>query len=212
MRKQTKLVAVLSASALLAMGASLTAFAATGWTQEDGTWYYYDRDGERVTDEWRKSGDYWFYLGDDGEMVTDQLIEDDDDYYYVNADGAMISNAWVAIENEDAGDEDEPDQYWYYFQSNGKAYTGSDSSTTTKFKTINGKKYAFDEEGRMLYGWVKDGERQTGDDDWTDAEYYLGDENDGARMTTHSTRIRTDGSTSSPMVRDTTTIMLTKSS
>ena len=183
MRKQTKLVAVLSASALLAMGASLTAFAATGWTQEDGTWYYYDRDGERVTDEWRKSGDYWFYLGDDGEMVTDQLIEDDDDYYYVNADGAMISNAWVAIENEDAGDEDEPDQYWYYFQSNGKAYTGSDSSTTTKFKTINGKKYSFDEEGRMLYGWVKDGERQTGDDDWTDAEYYLGDENDGAMST-----------------------------
>ena len=182
MRKQTKLVAVLSASALLAMGASLTAFAATGWTQEDGTWYYYDRDGERVTDEWRKSGDYWFYLGDDGEMVTDQLIEDDDDYYYVNADGAMISNAWVAIENEDAGDEDEPDQYWYYFQSNGKAYTGSDSNTT-KFKTINGKKYAFDEEGRMLYGWVKDGERQTGDDDWTDAEYYLGDENDGAMST-----------------------------
>ena len=180
MRKQTKLVAVLSASALLAMGASLTAFAATGWTQEDGTWYYYDRDGERVTDEWRKSGDYWFYLGDDGEMVTDQLIEEDDDYYYVNADGAMISNAWVAIENEDAGEDDEPDQYWYYFQSNGKAYTGSDSSTTTKFKTINGKKYAFDEEGRMLYGWVKDGERQTGDDDWTDAEYYLGDENDGA--------------------------------
>ena len=183
MRKQTKLVAVLSASALLAMGASLTAFAATGWTQEDGTWYYYDRDGERVTDEWRKSGDYWFYLGDDGEMVTDQLIEDDDDYYYVNADGAMISNAWVAIENEDAGEDDEPDQYWYYFQSNGKAYTGSDSSTTTKFKTINGKKYAFDEEGRMLYGWVKDGERQTGDDDWTDAEYYLGDENDGAMST-----------------------------
>ena len=183
MRKQTKLVAVLSASALLAMGASLTAFAATGWTQEDGTWYYYDRDGERVTDEWRKSGDYWFYLGDDGEMVTDQLIEDDDDYYYVNADGAMISNAWVAIENEDAGEDGEPDQYWYYFQSNGKAYTGSDSSTTTKFKTINGKKYAFDEEGRMLYGWVKDGERQTGDDDWTDAEYYLGDENDGAMST-----------------------------
>ena len=182
MRKQTKLVAVLSASALLAMGASLTAFAATGWTQEDGTWYYYDRDGDRVTDEWRKSGDYWFYLGDDGEMVTDQLIEDDDDYYYVNADGAMISNAWVAIENEDAGDEDEPDQYWYYFQSNGKAYTGSDSNTT-KFKTINGKKYAFDEEGRMLYGWVQDGERQTGDDDWTDAEYYLGDENDGAMST-----------------------------
>ena len=183
MKKQTKLVAVLSAAALLAMGASMTSFAATGWTQEDGTWYYYAKDGSRVTDEWKKSGDYWFYLGDDGEMVTDQLIEDDDDYYYVNQDGAMLTNAWQAVDNEDAGDEDEPDQYWYYFQNNGKAYKGSDSGSTTRFKTINGKKYSFDDEGRMLYGWVKEGERQTGDEDWTDAEYYLGDENDGAMRT-----------------------------
>ncbi|MEY8339579.1 cell wall-binding protein, partial [Lachnospiraceae bacterium 62-35] len=80
-------------------------------------------------------------------------------------------------------DEDEPDQYWYYFQANGKAYKGSDSGATTRFKTINGKKYAFDEDGKMLYGWVKDGERNTGDDDWEDAEYYLGDENDGAMKT-----------------------------
>ena len=184
MRKQTKLVAVLSASALLAMGASMTSFAATGWTQEDGTWYYYDRDGSRVTDEWKKSGNYWFWLDDDGEMATDMLVEDDDDYYYVDVNGVMVTNRWVAVDNEDAGDEDEPDQYWYYFQSNGKAYKGSDNSSTTKFKTINGKKYAFDDEGRMLYGWVSnDGERQTGDDDWTDAVYYLGDENDGAMAT-----------------------------
>ena len=183
MRKQTKLVAVLSAAALLAMGASMTSFAATGWTQEDGTWYYYAKDGSRVTDEWKKSNNLWFYLGDDGEMVTDELIEDDDDYYYVNADGAMVTNAWVAVENEDAGDEDEPDAYWYYFQANGKAYKGNSNGTNTKFKAINGKKYAFDDEGRMLYGWVQDGERQTGDDDWADAEYYLGDENDGAMKT-----------------------------
>ena len=65
MKKQNKLLAVLSMSALLAIGASMTAFAADGW---------------------------------------------------------------VAIENEDAGDEDEPDYYWYYFQSNGKAYKRSDSA------------------------------------------------------------------------------------
>ena len=34
MRKQTKLVAVLSAAALLAIGASMTSFAATGWQEE----------------------------------------------------------------------------------------------------------------------------------------------------------------------------------
>ena len=39
MRKQTKLVAVLSTAALLAIGASMTSFAATGWAEEDGTGY-----------------------------------------------------------------------------------------------------------------------------------------------------------------------------
>ena len=182
MRKQTKLVAVLSTAALLAIGASMTSFAATGWQEEDGTWVYYDNDEERVTETWKRSGNNWFWLDDNGEMAVDQLIEDDEDYYYVNESGAMVSNQWVAIENEDAGEEDEPDVYWYYFQSNGKAYKRSDSASedVVAAKTINGKKYSFDTEGRMLYGWVSGGERQTGDDAWKNADYYFGDENDGA--------------------------------
>ena len=182
MRKQTKLVAVLSTAALLAIGASMTSFAATGWVEEDGTWVYYNRDEERATEEWKKSGDNWFWLDDNGEMAVDQLIEDDDDYYYVNESGAMVSNQWVAIENEDAGEDDEPDYYWYYFQANGKAYQRSDNASPSSIsaKTINGKKYAFDEDGRMLYGWVEEGERQTDDESWKTADYYFGDENDGA--------------------------------
>ncbi|WP_330666825.1 hypothetical protein [Enterocloster asparagiformis] len=50
MRKQTKLVAVLSTAALLAIGASMTSFAAQGWAAEDGTWVYYNRDGEMATE------------------------------------------------------------------------------------------------------------------------------------------------------------------
>ena len=53
MRKQTKVVAVASAAALLAIGASMTSFAATGWVEEDGQWYFYDKDGNRVEDEWK---------------------------------------------------------------------------------------------------------------------------------------------------------------
>ena len=182
MRKQTKLVAVLSTAALLAIGASMTSFAATGWQEEDGTWVYYDNDEERVTEEWKRSGNNWFWLDDNGEMAVDQLIEDDENYYYVNESGAMVSNQWVAIENEDAGEEDEPDVYWYYFQANGKAYKRSDTANedVVAAKTINGKKYSFDTEGRMLFGWVQGGERQTGDDAWQNADYYFGDENDGA--------------------------------
>ena len=183
MRKQTKLVAVLSTAALLAIGASMTSFAATGWQEEDGTWVYYNRDEEKATESWKKSGDNWFWLDDNGEMATDTLVEDDDDTYYVDANGAMVRNQWVAIDNEDAGEEDEPDQNWYYFQANGKAYK---TSSGLSKKTINGKKYAFDADGKMLYGWVdENGERQTGDDAWKleADEYYFGDENDGAMST-----------------------------
>ena len=91
MRKQTKLVAVLSTAALLAIGASMTSFAATGWAEEDGTWVYYNRDGERATDQWKKSGNNWYWLDSNGEMAIDQLIEDGDNYYYVDINGVMAA-------------------------------------------------------------------------------------------------------------------------
>ena len=186
MKKQTKLVAVLSTAALLAIGASMTSFAATGWAEEDGTWVYYNRDGERATDSWKKSGNNWYYLDSDGEMAIDQLIEDGDNYYYVDINGVMASNQWVAIENEDAGEDDEPEHYWYYFQANGKALTNGDN-TNIALKTINGKKYAFDEEGKMLYGWVAEDNAEridnTDGDGFKEGDYYFGGEDDGVMTT-----------------------------
>jgi len=183
MRKQTKLVAVLSTAALLAIGASMTSFAATGWAEEDGTWVYYNRDGERATDQWKKSGNNWYYLDSDGEMAIDTLIEDGDNYYYVDINGVMAANQWVAIENEDAGEDDEPEHYWYYFQANGKALTNGDNDKVS-LKTINGKKYAFDEDGKMLFGWVDDDSAERVDDSdgdgFKEGVYYFGGEDDGA--------------------------------
>ena len=183
MRKQTKLVAVLSTAALLAIGASMTSFAATGWAEEDGTWVYYNRDGERATEQWKKSGNNWYYLDSDGEMAIDTLIEDGDNYYYVDINGVMASNQWVAIDNEDAGEDDEPDHYWYYFQANGKALTNG-TNDKVSLKTVNGKKYAFDDEGRMLYGWVAEDNAErvdnTDGDGFKEGIYYFGGEDDGA--------------------------------
>ena len=132
-------------------------FVAQSWAEEDGTWIYYDK----VSESWKKSGDNWYWLDDNGPMVRNQ---------------------WVAIENEEAGEDDEPEHYWYYFQANGNAYKRSDSASTNVIsaKVINGKKYAFDTEGKMLYGWVSDGERQADDDAWKTCKYYFGDEDDGA--------------------------------
>ncbi len=181
MRKQTKLVAVLSTAALLALGASMSSFAAVGWAEENGTWAYYDKNGDNVTDTWAKSGENWFYLDDSGEMATDSLIEWRDNYYYVDANGAMVTNSWYSTENPDYDGEDEPTVLWYYFGSNGKAFTGKEDKLS--WKLINGKNYIFDTDGKMQSGWIDDnGKRVTDEYGWKEALYYCGDENDGARV------------------------------
>ena len=169
MRKQTKLVAVLSGTALLAIGASMTSFA-RGWTQEDGEWVYLDSDGDRVTEEWKKSGSNYYWLDEDGLMATNELIEDDDDYYYVNESGIRITNQWISVDNEDDEEVDgkEVDVLWYYMGSSGQAYKASDGNNF-KNSLINGRRYLFDEDGHMVSGWTEDG----------DDMYYLGDETEG---------------------------------
>ena len=185
MRKQTKVVAVASAAALLAIGGAMTSFAAQGWVEEDGTWYYYDKDGSRVEDTWKKSGDNWFWLDSEegGAMATDKLVEDDDNTYYVDGNGVMVTNTWVKVVNEEQDEDDDPAEYrYYYMQSNGKAYKGN--GNTLSKKTIDGKQYAFDEDGKMLYGWVKtDGTMANGEDEWQDAYYYFGGWEDGSLKT-----------------------------
>ena len=162
MRKQTKLVAVLSAAALLAMGASMTSFAA-GWERDDdGTWHYYDRDDEMVYDEWAKDGSNWYYLDEDGNMLIDSWVDDE---YYVGEDGAMLVNEWKkTYADEDMDDPDEDGEHWYYFGSKGK-------KVVDDTRKINGRTYLFDEDGQMQYGWQDiDGEG-----------YYFGGEDEGWR-------------------------------
>ncbi len=161
MRKQTKLVAVLSAAALLAVGASMTSFA--GWEKdEDGIWHYYDSDDEMVEDEWRKDGSKWFYLDEDGNMATDTWVDDE---YYVGSDGAMLKNAWIkTTADEDVSDPDDDGDHWYYFDNKGKKVTDDDQK-------INGKTYYFDEDGEMLYGWHEE----------SGEVFYLGTKDEGWR-------------------------------
>ena len=163
MRKQTKLVAVLSAAALLALGASMTSFAA-GWEKDEaGVWHYYDSADEMVTDEWKKDGGKWFYLNEDGDMLTDAWVDDD---YYVGEDGAMLVNQWIkSYGDNDFDDPEDDEESWYYFDSKGK-------KVTDDMKKINGKHYFFDTDGKMKDGWYQDDK---------DNVYYLGDEDDGAR-------------------------------
>ena len=186
-KRQTKWFLIPYAAMALTMGSALVSFAATGWAEENGEWVYYNNDGSKATDVFKKSGNNWFYLDSDGIMAKNQLIEDDDNYFYVNSAGAMVTNQWRSIENEDAGS-DEPDEWWYYFQSNGKAVKKSGSSDNVKFVTLptstGQAKFTFDDEGHMLYGWIDEsGEMLTDDDAWKSGMYYCSDNGDG-RMAT----------------------------
>ncbi len=182
MRKQAKLVAVLSAAALLAVGASMTSFAATPhWDMEDGEWVYSDRNRDKVTDVWKKSNGQWYYLAEDGFMAKDRVIEDDDDKFYVGEDGARVANAWVSMDNDDLLDDDDEidsiETVWMYFSSNGKVLgSGNDHGEIKKLSYGDGQSgyFIFNEDGYMLSGWktwTKDGD--------DDELYYLGDQNEG---------------------------------
>ena len=161
MRKQTKLVAVLSAAALFAIGASMTSFAATAhWEQEGEDWVYLDKDGDKVTDTWKKSGSNWFYLDSDGYMAKDTIVisGSNDDKYYVDANGAKVTNTWVSVDNADdneCADQEDVSTIWYFFGSDGKAKkadAGKKVFTNIPHGENMDKKstFAFDEDGHML--------------------------------------------------------------
>ncbi len=84
----------------------------TGW-QEAGNnkWFYKDKDGDIVRNQWQKSGDSWFYLGKDGYIMLDSLIKGEKGaLYYVDTDGRMVKDTTIMF---DEGER--------CFGSNGKA-------------------------------------------------------------------------------------------
>lgn len=157
MERKTKSAAVMAVAAALTIGAAFTSMAA--WQQEGSEWIYTDNNGSRVTSSWRQSGDSYFYLDSNGVMATDSWI---DDIYYVDENGARVSNRWVYAEE---GRQDAPDSDggWFYLEGNGRIAADG-------WRTIGSRRYYFDSDGTMQYGWLNEENNL----------YYLGDENDGS--------------------------------
>ena len=146
MRKQTKIAALVSATALLALGASITSFAAARgtWMLVDGEWYCYDSNGDPYEDTFCVSNGKDYYVGEDGMLVRSSWVEYDGDQYFVNSAGQKITSDWrltTPYDDEDAEEE------WYYFQASGKM-------ATSKKIVYKGNTYFFDADGKMLTGWV----------------------------------------------------------
>lgn len=90
------------------------------------------------------------WIGEDGERLTEDDAWKNGVYYCQdNGNGRLVTSAWKYLETED--EEDKPDKEgdgnWFYFNPSGKKVKDVES------KTINGKKYRFDENGAAFFEW-----------------------------------------------------------
>lgn len=173
---------IVFSATLLSMSILFTSFANNrGWVVNGDTWNYVDSAGNLVTDTWKESNGSWFYLDSEGKLAIDTVIEDGSKYYFVDEHGAMVKDAWVATHNEDI--DLDVSYRWMYFGSSGAAYTSDGSKVS--LKTINGRKYAFDSEGKMLFGFVDEsGTIRNGEaEPIIGSMYYFGTNDDGALHT-----------------------------
>ena len=115
----------------------------------DTIWIYFGSNGKKVTNTIKTINGVKYQFDENGVMVQEWYVASSSNATPSNAtyfgdDGAQAKNEWVytTAENDEDGEE-----HWYYFQSNGKMVTND-------VKKINGKYYAFDEDGVMLTGFV----------------------------------------------------------
>lgn len=157
----------------------------------DGGWFYLDAGGKVVTDGWKTINGKKYYFDSDGTMLCGWLTDNEDTYYLGDENQGWAQTGWVCLDYDPENPPSDGDvsavetsgsdtSKWFYFQANGKAVKAVSDLYTSK--TINGKKYYFDENGVMLTGWVA---MATGSDaseeDTTgiSAFKYFGSENDG---------------------------------
>ncbi|HGJ1321240.1 TPA: Ltp family lipoprotein [Streptococcus pneumoniae] len=137
-----------------------TSSTASGWVKQDGSWYYFDGNGNLVKNAWQ--GNY--YLKADGKMAQSEWIYDssyqawyyltsDGSYaystwqgnYYLKADGKMAQSEWIY---------DSSYQAWYYLTSDG----------SYAYSTWQGN-YYLKSDGKMAVNeWVDGGRYYVGAD------------------------------------------------
>ena len=78
---------------------------ATGWINDQGTWYYLNAEGVMQTG-WAKVNGTWYYLKSSGAMATG-WVKDNGTWYYLKSSGAMATG-WYQVGGN-----------WYYSYASG---------------------------------------------------------------------------------------------
>ncbi len=125
------------------------------WLQSGNKWWYRHGDGSYTKNGWEKIDGDWYYFDKDGWMLTNQWIGN----YYVTASGRMAKNTWIGNYHVNADgvwdDTKKPAAQWIQ-SGNRWWYKHSDGSYTKNgWEKIGGDWYYFDKDGWMLANqWI----------------------------------------------------------
>lgn len=123
-----------------------TMFSFVGWYKDGDKMTYVNNSGYRIANAWRESDGMLFYLDETGYVLYNKCFEYSGKIYCVGRNGARITDAFVDVTPDMiVGDTISPGIF--YFTSNGTAFQKNSTNFT---KNIDGKKYAFDDEGHLM--------------------------------------------------------------
>ena len=137
----------------------------TKWKQIQGKWYYFDKDGNRISNTtfdgyafnndgvmasggWIKLTDKWYYSNSSGKISQEKWEKIGNSWYYFDKNGIMLSNTifnGYLFSNSGAMATNswvKINEQWYYAQASGK-------STQLKWENIGNTWYFFNAEGAM---------------------------------------------------------------
>ena len=146
-----------------------------GWDLIDGVWYFFDNGCYLVTNSWIAASNNtdWYYVKSSGARACSEWVSTSNGLSYFNTDGIALRNtratidgslyffnsSCYAITNEWILDPETSD--YYYTNDQGAALVGKHA--------IGSEVYIFDQQARMLSGFVS----------YKGETYYLNDKHDG---------------------------------
>lgn len=66
----------------------------TGWIKSDGKWYYFDSCSGKMLTGWIQDRGNWYYLNSSGEMKIGWFKENKN-LYYLNDSGVMVKDIYI---------------------------------------------------------------------------------------------------------------------
>lgn len=114
------------------------------WDGNSTVWYYFTDSGKAAEEGLRTINGQKYYF-ESSQMQTGWHEVNGKNYYF--KDSGAMATGWEYIEPLNGDDDGWSEPEWYYFSSSGQM-------SVSREQKIDGETYVFDDQGRMLTGWI----------------------------------------------------------